>query len=267
MLIKGGSISNRLNQLNKNIKCINKAIKNKEDSVELFTEWISGPFDILPLVALANKKGIIINNKTKSKSVYEYLDNIKFPVGVTLFKCSIKGIPICNIPVGDNDCLSKFENIILKNISRLSQTALRYFTSELQNNVKDHANVDNYWILAQNYSDKKECELCIVDTGVGFKKSYENTQYEVKSDAAAIRQAMEGVSSKKEERRGCGLISVIRMVTQGLNGSLVILSGNKGIYITKNKAIEYHFSAKWEGAIVLLRFSTNKPFNWTKYTL
>jgi hypothetical protein len=138
----------------------------------------------------------------------------------------------------------------------VNKTTLKYFTSEIINNVNEHAKIDNCWILAQYYSKpNKTCEIIIADCGIGYKKSYEGTKYQVTNDKDAIINALEGKSSKTDwEGRGNGIRSISKLCVNGFGGKLVIISGNAAVYYKQGQRKEIEMESYWNGALVGINF-------------
>jgi len=133
------------------------------------------PFLILPLCALFRKSPFLdctvdyqFNGATES-----YLNTILFPQGfnalshpnwneyLTRFQAKTY-LPICQIPAEVKDTqvrerlLTVFENILLRqlNISGQMVTVFKYLIGEAMDNIVDHADVPNGWIMVQNYPQK-----------------------------------------------------------------------------------------------------------------
>ncbi|MFH1453962.1 MAG: DUF6398 domain-containing protein, partial [Armatimonadota bacterium] len=95
--------------------------------------------------------------------------------------------------------------------------------------------------------------LHISDNGITIKGSYDKKGLIVKNDSEAIRLALNGKSTKGEER-GYGLRTTRNLITESpLNGEFLILSGQSGYYKGKNNELLFDLSCRWEGTIILLR--------------
>lgn len=107
-----------------------------------------------------------------NKKIQEYLNSVKFPYGLSfegndltkeLLKYEYKTyLPICSIPCGLNNSkireqiLSLFKKILVSqtNISGQLTTAVCYIINETIDNIVEHANVSDGWIMAQSYKTK-----------------------------------------------------------------------------------------------------------------
>ena len=105
------------------------------------------------------------------------------------------------------------------------------------NNVREHAQINQYWLLAQYYkTTHATVEIVLADCGIGYKNSYEATKFEARDDKSAIINALEGRSSKAElNGRGFGIPSIVKIFVGALGGKLVIMSGKSLIYYKKEE--------------------------------
>lgn len=251
---------NRLQEMVENLKEIQDAVRNKQKTIEFSElEWIS-PLTFLPLVVRANKNGIRIEYSGEDSSIMSYLNTIYFPSGTDDLSSSDKTyLPITRIKCGtSNNLLNEYEErMINKIICRYRNpfiNALKFLTSELQTNVEEHSKMSEYWIFAQYWEKIRTCEICIADTGIGYKKSYEGTPYEVREDSDAIMNAKNGISSKKIEERGAGIPGIMKIFIDGFGGELIIMSGDALLYLCQENPIIYKCPVKWHGSIISLRF-------------
>lgn len=259
----------RLIEMVKNIKIIDECIKNDEIISISEIGWVY-PMSILPIAVHANNNGALLYYSGDDNNIDSYLDTIGFPEGVTsLSYINSNYIPITKISCGlENPILSDYEERILCNVSEKYRSSfvngLKFLTSELQNNVEEHADIGHYWIFAQYWEKTKTCEICIADTGIGYKESYKGTKYEVNNHYNAINNALQGWSCKPIKERGCGVSGIMRMFIEGYKGELMIMSGNALLYVNKKKPIMYKSPVSWNGAIVGLKF-TLKNIDVSKY--
>jgi CRISPR/Cas system CMR-associated protein Cmr5 small subunit len=264
------SISNRLDELVENVSELEAAWLNGQSKAELYTERLATPLAILPIAVYANRFELSVPFAEGSNNdVCDYLNTIGFPKGVTFFQSSKTSyLPIRNLSVIREDkILEEYEERIFSQAGLLHASGLRsslaFFTSELVDNVEQHAGIKNYWVLAQYYgkASNRLCEIVIADNGGGYKKSYENTIFEVETDAEAIRNAFEGKSSKSArmqlEERGAGIPDIATTLFDGLNGKLVIMSGKSIQYYkrhTKQATKEIELPFEWQGSMVCINF-------------
>lgn len=252
-------ISGRIEELIENIAEVETVRQSNAKTIRLETvKWVS-PLSILPLIIYVKNNSIDLICEEKDPKIKSYLKTIGFPNGVEDIRDSEKSyLPIMKISCNCKDSiLSEYEDRIM-NITNLNlssfRTAVKFLTSELQENVKEHARIDHYWLLAQYWKERKICEVAIADTGIGYKESYKGTRYEVQTDLEAIKNALEGKSSKKIEERGAGIPGILKIFTEGYGGKVVIMSGNALVYYGRDKVDKYELPFNWKGAFVVINF-------------
>lgn len=270
-------ISERLKELVNNLSELDRARLNNQSEVKLHAERTATPLAVLPLATYANHYKITISLTGDSNDdVCSYLDAIAFPLGVTDLQ-SIEGyhLPIARRPADEDDLiLSEYRDMILSKVTTADANAtnidrfkfsVNTMTTELVNNVLEHSFVDHYHVLAQYYhhATNKPCEIVIADNGRGYKASYEDSRYKVESDAEAIQNALEGNSSQSfidnAWDRGAGIPIIKNMFVNGVNGKLVIMSGNAILYYKggMTKAREILLPLSLVGSIVCVNFNVN----------
>lgn len=268
MEITEHSTSNRLFELVRNLKEIDRLAASGQSATLQTVEWVY-PLSCLPLAVFAEINKIEIKYSGKNINISSYLDTICFPKGTETLATGGNYLPITKIKCGiKNSILSDYEEWILSEVSEKYRKSfingLKYLTSELQTNVEEHAKIGHYWLLAQYWPKTKVCEICMADTGRGYKESYKGTQFEVESHGDAIRNALDGKSSKKLEGRGAGIPGIIRMFIEGYRGELVIMSGDALLYLSREKQSLYKCPVVWQGSLICLKF-TLREIGISKY--
>jgi hypothetical protein len=261
-------ISDRLDEMINNLSEMQDVLDDGEDEVELSTVNFVTPLSILPLVVYANNNHIVINcTEDPYCDACSYLRTIGFQFGVTEFlKEDKRYLPItCLSTMEGSTLLGEYEDRMLSQTS-VEQVVLQHLTSELVNNVQEHAKIDHYWLLAQTYrTNRPIVEIVLADCGIGYKKSYETTKFETKDDKSAIINALEGRSSKSElDGRGFGIPSILNIFVGGLKGKLIIMSGDSMIYYKQGKRNELKLDSYWQGSLVGINF-TPKPIDFYKW--
>ena len=107
-----------------------------------------------------------------------------------------------------------------------------YLINELVDNIYDHSKFSNAGVMVQKYKSNGFTEICICDNGVTIPGSFNNNEILFKDDCDAIKKAINGRSSRSEER-GFGLNTNLRLFTTGLNGKMLIVSRNGAYYSEK----------------------------------
>lgn len=268
-----------------------KFTDKKELLIDLSNVLFVHPFFILPISALCT------NEKEKGKKLHfqlsnkiePYLNTIHFPPGFDaittenwekeLLKFSSKTyLPVCKIPASTKhtnireQLLTAFENILIQQARLKGQiiTAVKYLISEAIDNIIEHAEAKNGWIMVQSYPQKGYIDICIADTGSGIWGSYiktENTN--VTSHTKALQFAINGKSTKQiTETRGYGINTSRRMLVEGLKGKYVLFSGNAlYIYTNELEQITPLKTSGWNGTLLALQLPAKMPenFNYTTF--
>lgn len=190
-----------------------------------------------------------------------------------------KYIPIVNFPAKSFDdekdyVSSVIENVIIKqfNIPSNVATGLKYMIEETLDNITEHSDSDRGFIFVQGYPTKGFIDLCIADRGITLLGSYQKQpNNEISTDLEAIKAANRRLSSKNRpeaENRGFGIYTSKRMLTEGLGGQYLMLSG--GNFYLKTPSFNSFYSLpdglRWNGTIVALRIPYNiTQFNYVNY--
>lgn len=253
-----------------NLKELTVASDNGLNRINIpVVEWVS-PMTFLPLMVHAKDLGIDITYTGANMSVFNYLNIIGFPNGVTNLR-HIKNdyLPITRLSCGlENPILGEYEERILRRVSDEARNSfingLKLLTSELQNNVEEHAKTSHYWIFSQYWNKTKTCEICIADRGIGYKESYNGTPHEVNNHLDAIQNAIKGVSSKTPTERGAGLQTIRNMFINGYNGEMIVMSGDALFYDYQKKTLMFSCPVSWPGSLICLKFRV-KNIDVSKY--
>lgn len=149
-------------------------------------------------------------------------------------------------------------------------TAISYMVSELIDNMVEHSGQKHGYLAFQYYSENGFMDICLADRGAGLLGSYQN--YVGERDFSAITNHLEAVDSAVKGRstkpipedRGYGIATSRRILTQGLGGTFVYLTGNA---LLINEELS-NFGFESRGIIVVVRIPIrhfNKEFNWTDF--
>jgi len=123
-----------------------------------------------------------------------------------------------------------------------------YLISEITDNIVEHSGKDRGWILTQYYKNTKYLDICIIDTGKTILGSYKAHNFTFKDDAQALQSALEGISTKSNER-GTGIRTSKTISLLGLKGDFAIYSGYALYY--KDKIV--NLPVPWTGTFVAMR--------------
>lgn len=255
------STGKRLLELIGNLRELHQTVVDGKNSTELCpVGWVT-PISILPLAVYANGHNIMINCTEQNSDIQTYLAAISFQRGTTKLDPSKNFLPITKLSCSDreNCVLSAYEDLILNNLPEKnrepSTNSLKLLISEIVANIREHARVDDYWILAQYWNGMRTCEIAMCDAGIGYRESYRGTPYEVDTHMHAIKNALEGKSSKPPvQERGTGIPTIARMFVEGYGGEVIVLSGDSLLYIHKKESVPYQMGLEWTGSFVGIRF-------------
>jgi anti-sigma regulatory factor (Ser/Thr protein kinase) len=250
------------------------------------------PFFILPVAANVNhlERNNVNISIIDSNYCQSYLDTILFPEGFDplvyenwnrLFQKYRNNsyIPILKIPTGEkythirDEILTAFGEMLMEqqNITGQLFTSLSYLISEAFDNIVEHANVHNGWIMVQNYHSLGFIDVCIADTGSGLLQTYQNTGFsDIVTHEHALLEAINGRTTKLHEKsRGFGIRTSRHMLVNGLNGKYFMFSGN-AFYVWTNdietiQVIDSKLS--WNGTMIALRIPKRIPdkYNYVNY--
>lgn len=228
-------------------------------------DWMQ-PILLLPLSAFIDKNNF--EYKNISSDISDYLNIVKFPKGVDnknalqkILKLSNKTYtPIIKLK---NDNIKEradfidlfFEKLfqfLPKKQERENKNSYWFPLSELTLNIFEHSGENSGYILLQYYPKKKILEVCIADTGKGFSKNYKQYQNINLSDTDAIKEAIKGNSTKGEER-GYGLRTSKDLITKGMSGEFILISGNALYFANSKKETISSFPINWKGVVISYR--------------
>ena len=254
-----------------------KLLNNANDIVDLSDTKFMYPIELLPISALISE-----NSKTyinpKDEVCKSYLNYFNFPNGLTKPKLpSSKYIPIYKFSASKKDDKSlRDKSIILENLiaiclSKLgspegSVSALNLAIDEIISNIEDHSEAEFGWINAQFYPAKEYLDVCMLDSGITIAGKYKKVGIEY-NDLEALKNAMEGKSTKPEKTRGSGLRTFVSMINNGFDGEIVIISGSAISYASKtSKPVVQKISVYWKGTIVAFRIpKTLSPIDYVQF--
>ncbi len=271
--------------LSKAVGVMSRIQSLNDDVIELDfggTQFVSPLFVSALLVYIRHTdKQINITN------LKDYLNVIRFSEGLlpdkmrrsefmaTMESFSQKSyIPIVNFPVTNTDegvknvVLSTIEELIVRqlHIDKNVSEGLKYFISELVDNITEHSRSERGYIFAQAYPKKGYLDLCISDCGISILGSYkQSVKYsEIDSDIEAMKAANKRISAKnypEAENRGYGIYTSKRALIEGLNGSFLMVSGN-AVYLKNqlnDRLLSFPEYLRLNGTIVALRIPYQNP--------
>lgn len=153
-------------------------------------------------------------------------------------------------------------------------TAVSYLFDELLCNIQQHAMCHDCILYAGVNSKLNTVDICISDDGISLYGSYVKSGRYMdmlgNDSVSALFLAKDGFSTKNRpdaENRGYGISSNIKMVVNGLHGSLAIVSGN-ALYIntsTKQLFVNLPKQIEWQGTTIIVRMPNALPTSFNLY--
>ena len=175
-----------------------------------------------------------------NKNTANYLKTLSFPGGNAEGVLGETYTTIINFEKNPQEAANTAIKLLKKIFPEIaSGSPLSYLVSELIDNIEEHSEYKNGFVLGQYYKKKNVIDVCIYDDGISIPTCFAKNNVPFNQGKTATEMAFEGVSTKEEEGgRGYGLRSSSRIVTDGLNGDFLLFSGEGILHInpsgTKN---------------------------------
>ncbi len=150
-------------------------------------------------------------------------------------------VPSYLLPEKQADASMVFERIMkLQDDGRGvgGRTAFAYLVGELMANIYEHSGFENAIVMAQKYRKKGFVEVSFFDDGITIPGSLRKAGYCYPTDLEAIKDAVNGQSSKASCERGYGLGTNVKMCTDvgGLGGKVLVVSGRGAFEYSSRKS-------------------------------
>jgi len=214
----------------------------------------------------AQGQHIKIIESTNNK-VAKFLREIGFPLGNSSKKET--HCPITHFKGNVNKEINKVLENINENLHKNFGDGVNYLIGELSDNIDAHSKFTYASLMAQYYPRKRFFDIGVLDNGLTIPGVFDKAKITFKDDCDAIRQAMEGVSTKNEGGRGFGLRTSKKVAIEGLNGEMHIYSRAGGILINPKRREKYVKLQKNPliGTLVYMRlYIPKKRLNIYEYT-
>jgi hypothetical protein len=111
--------------------------------------------------------------------------------------------------------------------------AFTYVVGEFVGNMYDHAKFTNASIIGQRYPTKGFVEISFLDDGITIPTSFLNNGQQLGA-CEAIIEAINGNSTIHQPKRGFGLSTSIRILLEGLDGKVLVVSGSGAVYLGRD---------------------------------
>lgn len=165
----------------------------------------------------------------------------------------------------NKDIEKEIENIFFKVRSLFPSylpNLVLYLLGELIDNINQHSQYSKGFILLDYNKSSRKTHIIIFDNGISIPKTFQNNKIQFEDDTQAIKMAIKGKSTKKEEGRGYGLSSSANIIEKGLKGKISIIS-RKGIYSSDVGALRE--LGEIEGTFIYISFDKGEDLNIYKY--
>lgn len=262
--------------------------EDKEILLDLSKVTATSPAFSLPLsVFLASSE------KTLGFQLSKEMENVYFSEGIQAGKMRLSSfraqmqaytsmdyLPIVVFPTSHaeedlkDSIQSIVENVLIEQIDNTRNVAsgLRYVIGECVDNITQHAKSEWGYIAAATNKEKRYIDICIADQGITLLGSYkENNDMDIITDMEALKAANRGISTKNlpnAENRGYGIITSKKMLTDGLGGLFIMMSGSAMLIKSENlnEYVELPENLSCKGTIVICHMPfDNKDFNYINY--
>lgn len=140
-------------------------------------------------------------------------------------------------------------------------TGLDYCLNEILDNVLNHSETKEGWVVAQYFENLNSIRLIVADYGIGIHKSL-NIKHDFEPEEAMLKCVEEGVGNGKGQ--GHGLYATTTFVRLN-RGFLSIASDSKKLNVSE-KATTVKDIPKWNGTYVYFRINTNVDVDYTTFT-
>ena len=247
------------------------------DLVEQYIEYVNyksefektGKIDLSSMefvyaTTLLPLSGIILKNKQTyiPPESYEVKNYINTVIDPTSSNIEHTYTPIVTLPENSEDADEPLKKIF--EMQRNPQdfggiSAFKYVVSELVDNIYQHSRFSRALIMGQRYDNLGFIDLIFYDNGITIPQTFKEKGLNHEA-SDAIREALNGVSTK-DNNRGFGLRTCLKLFTQGLNSKFFIVSGNGAVHTNKTENNLYRLTevAGLNGTLISVRIPKNTP--------
>lgn len=244
------------NTLTKHMQNLNLII----EKINLNEEFNLDLVIILPLL-----NHMINNNLISNNELEKLLSNKSLKIKKLKF---YKFTDFINISDKIENYLSELTDEIITLLpENIDVQSIEFILYEILINIYKHSKFKNTFLQIITYNNGQNIDICIFDDGIGIPGSFKEAQLNYEIDSEAIYESINGKTTDKEKYNlhGRGLNSTARITTQGLNGEMLIASGEGFCTINKNGVKTLTNKNKTNGTFIILRFSNNKIENIYTY--
>lgn len=253
-----GGVIITLKNLFDNYKEYGEIINSQKDGAIDLKNLKCTPTTMLPLLCDCKNKNLKLNN---GQSAFEYLEDVL--KNNELFS----RLPESRIQSDETDFLAGY----VSNLDPAygSYFVLRHVISELANNVYDHARENEMdfqsYILSKSFEESKKLDIGVIDDGISIPRLFEKHGVDNENDCDSISEAIGTFSTVSDEyyERGNGLRTIVRLIAEGNNGELLIVSRNASLHIMGEKYKYYLLNEEhmFNGTLVSIRLNKSEVQN------
>jgi anti-sigma regulatory factor (Ser/Thr protein kinase) len=139
--------------------------------------------------------------------------------------------------------------------------SLDYCFNEILDNVLNHTEEKEGWVVAQYFANLNSIRLIVCDFGMGIHKSL-NQKHNFTEKEAIAKCIESGVTNGKGQ--GHGLFATSSFIKLN-KGWLSLISGNKKLNVSEKETIVKDIDY-WQGTCVYIRINTNVEVDYTEFT-
>lgn len=153
---------------------------------------------------------------------------------------------------------------LLKEKSKMDDdvfTGLDYCLNEILDNILNHSQEKEGWVVAQYFHKLNQIRLMVIDHGIGIQKAL-NEKYNFTEEEALQNCIVSGVTNGKGQ--GHGLYATSLFVKEN-KGWLSIISGARKLDVSEIKTCISKIK-HWQGTCVYLRINTNIEVDYKLFT-
>ena len=242
------------------VKIMNQHDLYNDEIINIDSCRFLSPTVVLPLMSW------VFNYDKKIKEHVNPVTNEHLLKILGLIKHNTTTLPFRRIEKAKDNSTELTKDILhIMDYPKENDQALKFIFYELITNVYDHSNFNKGFVIGQNYPNVDTADFCFMDNGISIPGSFENYGYSFDNDCDAIIKAINGLSTKDEKAyvdRGTGLNNTVSIVTNGGNGSVLIVSGTGLVQVTKNRIIARTIPEDYlKGTLISLRLKNDKVIN------
>lgn len=244
--------------------CIYAEKFNETGKLDLSNTEFILPTTILPL------SNLIISNHDKyippsNYSVANYISTILSGSGSTTY-----------VPINQLVTDEKTQDESLQSIFKLQgsdpnlfggESFFKLIIGELVDNIFQHSECTSAKIAAQKYKQNGYADFCIFDDGVTIPAKLANHGFQFDNPARSIAAAINGTSTKDDDR-GFGLQTSVKLSVDGLNGEVLVVSGAGAVHFVSGNSTMYNLGERFRlnGTLISLRLPlVSEKKSWHDY--